>query len=139
MPAAIGGKLVIMSPTHGCRAPEECLVGFEVDAWLPVAPPSLQCLSGLRCKGLVSAASPVVLKHEGLPGSEVSRESSRLEVQGLDSAKRAPVIPTSIDHLDGMAQRIQWIGRLTISPRRIRPERNDLIGGDHNSHHQSNV
>lgn len=27
-------------------------------------------------------ASPVVLKHEGLPGSEVSRESSRLQYMG---------------------------------------------------------
>lgn len=46
---------------------------------------SLPCLSGLQDKGLQTRsgrpalpASPVVLKHEGLPGSEVSKESSRL-------------------------------------------------------------
>lgn len=80
MPAAIGGKACHNVANPRLRAPEECLVGFEVDAWLPVAPPSLQCLSGLPCKGACQRwpASPVVLKHEGLPGPEVSRESSRL-------------------------------------------------------------
>lgn len=56
---------------------------------MPVRP-ALAAVQGPE-GGHVSAASPIVLKHEGLPGSEVSNETSRLH--GLDSAKRAPAHP----------------------------------------------
>lgn len=62
MPAAIGGKLVLMSPTHGCRAPEECLVEFEVDAWLPVAPPSLQMPVRPAVQGACQRSQPRCFK-----------------------------------------------------------------------------
>lgn len=88
MPAAIGGKACHNVANPRLRAPEECLVGFEVDAWLPVAPPSLQLPVRPAVQGACQRwpASPVVLKHEGLPGSEVSRESSRLHGAALCEA-----------------------------------------------------
>ena len=95
MPATIAGKLVIMSPTHGCVPPKNAWSGLRSThgfLWRP-----LPCNACQACgaKGPVSGewtplpSSPVVLKHEGLPGSEVSKER-------LHSAKRAPVISTSM-------------------------------------------
>lgn len=60
---------------------------------MPVRP----CRASVQGAMSALASQPRCFKHEGLPGSEVSRESSRLH--GLHSAKRAPVILTSYRRL----------------------------------------